>query len=111
MTPQQKRVLAAARSYRGTCSADWLDEMGADGKGRISRLAARIEELAVLHDCVFECIGWRNKTKVYRLVSGPDIPESPVARSPSVPAVSLSGEPTLFELDRPGTGHYSDAAA
>lgn len=72
MTPQQKRVLAAAKAFNGTCSADWIDGMGPDGKGKISRVPARIEELAELYGCEFEAIGRRGGTKVYRLVSGPE---------------------------------------
>jgi hypothetical protein len=68
VTPQQKRVLAAAKSFRGTCSADWIDGLGADGKGKISRVPARIEELAEEYGYCFEHIGWRHKTKVFRVV-------------------------------------------
>jgi hypothetical protein len=81
VTPQQKRVLAAAKSFRGTCSADWIDGLGADGKGKISRVPARIEELAEEYDFCFEHIGWRHKTKVFRVVEAPESVEAEQKKS------------------------------
>lgn len=111
MTPQQKRVLAASRSYQGTCSADWSDALGADGKGKILRVPARIEELEEEHGCVFEVIGRRNKTKVWRLVSGPVSEGAVVMQRPGPPPERATAAPC--ETDRlfePATGgQYSFA--
>lgn len=129
MTPQQSRVLAAAKAFNGTCSADWINGMGPDGKGKISRVPARIEELAELYGCEFEPLGRRGGTKVYRLVSGPDreLSEAPASNptsavgcsasrghegltTPPSPGVSES-PPTLFDLPSPGpVSPYEEAA-
>lgn len=119
MTPQQKRVLQAAKAYNGTCSADWIDGLGADGKGKISRVPARIEELEDDHNCVFEVIGRRNKTKVFRLVSGPESPDGrgegcppPEHRTHAVvpTAVQCPGE-RLFTVGKGEFGFHNQEAA
>jgi hypothetical protein len=128
MTPQQKRVLAAAKSFQGTCSADWVDGLGADGKGKITRVPARIEELADDYECVFECIGWRNKTKVFRLVSAPEGALTEVSASDEPATLTGSGPgpagtpfqagadasvsaPTLFEVEPQSSPHWKQEAA
>jgi hypothetical protein len=106
MKPTQlERVLAAARSFRGTCQAEWLADHTPDGGPRITRVAARIEE-AEQRGYTFELIGWRSKTKVYRLLSQPDdvgrdtAPPSssgPQTETPPSSRVSPDADDTLFD--------------
>lgn len=117
MTPQQKRVLAASRAFNGTCSADWIDGLGADGKGKISRVPARIEELEELYGAVFEIIGCRNRTRVFRLVSEPDVerdggapaPAPPDGADTPSPAVSLGTGQMELVADSE-TAHWREVA-
>lgn len=124
---QAERVLAAARSYRGTCQADWLADETPDGGPWITRVAARIQDLEDQgHE--FDCIGVRNRTKVYRLVGEPSPVSGLAGRGTAEgarggglsqrdlsPLVSVcspsshSSEGRLFEL--PAVGHYQDEAA
>lgn len=108
MTPkpsQVDRVRQAARSFKGTCQSDWLVDGGHDGLGMITRVARCIQDLEDKHDCTFECIGWRHKTKIYRILSEPDVesgrrptpepkasPPPPVQPATPAPALSLGGE-------------------
>ncbi len=75
---QIDRVLAAARSYRGVCQVDFLGPDTVDGLPPITRLAARIQD-AEARGYRFEIIGWRNKTKVYRLADVP-APSPPIVK-------------------------------
>lgn len=114
---QLERVIAASRSSRGTCQADFLGDT-VDGLPNITRVGARIQD-AEDQGYVFEILGWRHKTKVYRLVKEPDAesgrkdipPPEKAADTPSAPpspAPALSaGEPEpLFETKAPRTSHY-----
>lgn len=65
---QLQRVIKAARSFRGTCQADWLAEVTPDGGPRILRVGARIQEAEDRFGASFEIVGTRSKTRVYRLV-------------------------------------------
>lgn len=109
LTPQQARVLAAARHFNGTCQADWVQDLGADGLGKITRLAARIGELDELGYC-FECIGWRSKTKVWRLVSEPAgvVAGAAPPKLTATGTVGGAGQSTgsLFEVGEPQMGAY-----
>lgn len=110
MTPrkptQMDRVLLASRSYRGVCQADLLGPDVVDGGKPITRLAARIEDLETKRNCLFEDIGWRSGTKIYRLVEGPDVERAGGGAAVSqthaaaleAATRSLSVEPRLFEL-------------
>jgi len=93
---QSERVLAAAKSFRGTCQADWLGETP-DGGPRITRVAARIQDLENAGH-VFEIIGVRSKTRVYRLVEL----ERPVLPAPRESRMLADGplEDRLFEVGR-----------
>jgi hypothetical protein len=72
-TTQLQRVIKAARAFNGTCQADWLAEVTPDGGPRITRVAARLQEAEDRLGCCFEHIGWRDKTKIFRLISGPEV--------------------------------------
>lgn len=110
---QADRVLAAARSFQGTCQADWLAEHTPDGGPRITRVPARIDDLE-RRGAVFETIGWRAKTKVFRLVSAPDgIERRAPADPPRIPVqpelrTSLKTPDTLFDVGP--QPHWKDAA-
>jgi hypothetical protein len=109
---QTERVILAAKSYRGVCAVDFLAPEVIDQGKPIARLAARIFD-AENKGHVFEIIGWRNKTKVYRWVEGPDVesdsgasaPTAPVETDLSLSAVALSTG-TLFEV--PARSHYDE---
>ena len=97
---QCDRVLKAARAFNGTCQADWLADTTPDGGPRITRLAARLQDLED-RGCTFEILGRRNGTRVYRLVSEPDTTVQ--APAPRPPASDPSETPTglgggLFDL-------------
>ncbi len=68
---QVERVIEAARSFRGVCQVDFLLPDVCDGGGPITRVGARIQD-AEDRGYVFETIGWRDKTKVFRLLSEPE---------------------------------------
>jgi hypothetical protein len=68
---QVERVIEAARSFQGVCQVDFLLPDVIDGGAPITRLGARIQD-AEERGYVFETIGWRDKTKVYRLLSEPE---------------------------------------
>jgi hypothetical protein len=88
---QMDRVLAAARSYRGTCQAEWIAARTPDGGPQITRVGARIQDLEDKRGCVFEIVGWRHGTRVYRLVEDP---EDGVGRHASAPTTP-SGTPLV----------------
>lgn len=94
---QATRVLAALSRAgdRGLTQGDWLNPGGADGAGRITRVAARVEELRadglpIVKD------GKREGFAVYRLVST-DRKETPCAASDA----SDDGGGGLFPLPAP----------
>lgn len=93
---QTERVLKAARSYNGTCQADWISPTTPDGGPPITRVAARIQDLEE-RDYTFEILHDRHGTRVYRLVSGPTVEGDSRGAIPPGPAsaVSLS---RLFEV-------------
>lgn len=103
---QADRVLKAARSYRGTSQAEWLADVTPDGGPRITRVAARIQELEE-QGHVFEIIGRRSKCVVYRLA---DVERTVSADSrPVTPAASageqrLVTQPTSAEGSRKAPG-------
>lgn len=111
---QAERVLAAARSFRGTCQADWLADVTPDGGPRITRVAARLHELDG-RGHGFECLGWRNKTKVFRLIDvdrdndgdGAAHTAAPTSKVPVVVPVSAG---SLFDIPvgKPDAPHYED---
>ena len=68
---QRERVLKAARSFRGITQVDFLLPNVVDGGEPITRLAARINELDS-EGYGFECLGRRDRCKIWRLVSEPD---------------------------------------
>jgi hypothetical protein len=111
---QVERVLKAARSFRGTCQADWIAEGGDDGLGKIIRVPRCIEDLEK-RDYVFEHIGLRHKTRIYRLVSGPDAesgrrPEPPHPPAVAQPTPALDAE-RLFEVGKSEHGYADQEAA
>jgi hypothetical protein len=67
-----ERVIAAARSYRGITQADFLLPDVCDGGPPITRLAARLWD-AEREGYSFECLGRRDKCKVWRLCDEPDV--------------------------------------
>lgn len=69
---QLARIIRASRSFRGTCQADWISETTPDSGPRITRVAARIRDARDL-GYEFEQLHDRNGTRVYRLVSEPDL--------------------------------------
>ena len=103
MKTQTERVIAAARSYRGITQVDFLLPGVCDGGAPITRVAARLHE-ADLAGYTFECLGRRDKCKVWRLVSEPDAARNVSTTTPPVdgplrPAdVSLSAEPEAERL-------------
>jgi hypothetical protein len=66
---QATRVLAALgrAGDRGVTQGDWLVPGGADGAGRITRVAARVEELRS-EGLAIAKVGRRDGFAVYRLV-------------------------------------------
>jgi hypothetical protein len=69
---QTERVILAAKSFRGVCAVEFMAPDVIDNGPPITRLAARIFD-AERQGHIFEVIGWRNKTKVYRWVEGPEV--------------------------------------
>lgn len=110
---QTERVLKAARRYNGVCQADFLGDTPDEGPS-ITRVAARLWDLETQGYC-FEHIGWRNKTKVFRLCDSPDDAErggrEPGFAKPSPSTSSLSTD-RLFEVGKAqyGYGEEEDAA-
>jgi hypothetical protein len=107
---QAERVLRAARSFRGTCQADWLADETPDGSPRITRVAARIQDLEA-EGCVFEIIGVRSKTRVYRLVE--QQPSEMVASiNRAATSVALARDTDkLFEVGESQSSNYDIEAA
>lgn len=64
---QLERVLAKARSYDGVCQADFAHPV-CDGADPVTRVGARLYELDQ-QGYSFEVIGWRNRCKIFRLIS------------------------------------------
>ena len=66
--PQRQRVLASleAAGPRGITQGDWLSGLGVDGRGSITRLAARINDLRA-RGYKIEVGGERNGFAVYKL--------------------------------------------
>lgn len=115
---QTDRVIQAARSYRGVCAVDFLAPNVIDDGTPITRLAARIQD-AEAAGHVFEIIGTRSKTRVYRWVSGPEIDRA--VHTPPSPPVKDGGEEKadpvggafgpgrLFEAPVEGAPHWKAA--
>lgn len=85
---QLSRVIAASRSYRGTSQSDWLSDQTPDGGPRITRIAARIQD-AEERGYAFEILGPRHKTRVYRLISEPDV-ERAIGDPPDRPSQAIT---------------------
>jgi hypothetical protein len=79
---QVERVIAAARSYRGVTQVDFLGPSVVDGKEPITRLAARLWD-AEQEGYSFECIGKRDKCKIFRLCGEPDVERTSDTHPPS----------------------------
>ena len=101
---QATRVLAALgrAGVRGVTQGDWLVPGGADGAGRITRVAARIEELrsdglAIIAD------GKREGFAIYRLVIEASAP-------PARERIDTEGG-QLFDLpaQKPSSSHWEAA--
>ena len=119
---QVDRVVRAARSFQGVCAVDFLGPDVVDGGKPITRVAARIQD-AEDQGYVFEIIGWRAKTKVYRLVSEPaDAGRAIDEHSPPPPGggthgrAPVDGSPSAGEeqdslFDAPTRPHWQDEAA
>jgi hypothetical protein len=118
---QTERVIAAARSYRGITAVDFLVPV-IDGGTPITRLAARLWD-AERDGYSFECIGRRDKCKVWRLLSEPDVErtiDTGAAESTPTPArlsqetridgPLSAGQDTLFESTPKPLSPYSEAA-
>jgi hypothetical protein len=88
---QVERVIAAARSYRGVTQVDFLGPSVVDGKEPITRLAARLWD-AEREGYSFECLGRRDKCKVWRLCGEPDV-ERTASNPPDQPANAPHGAP------------------
>ena len=94
MKTQRERVLAAARRFNGVAQTDFLAPNVCDDGAPITRVAARLFELDQ-EGYAFECIGRRNRCKVFRLVSDPDIERTvsaaahPARQSPSSPGAGV----------------------
>lgn len=76
---QTARVIKAARSFRGVSQVDFLGPDTVDGGPPITRLAARLWD-AEQQGYSFECIGWRDKCKCWRLIGEPDEGDSAAKR-------------------------------
>jgi hypothetical protein len=135
---QTERVIAAARSYRGVTQVDFLGPSVVDGKEPITRLAARLWD-AEQEGYSFECLGRRDKCKVWRLCGEPDVertasnPPDPAGNTPHgagaaaptasrgipgetglITRVSASGSldaGRLFEVEPERPSHYDLEAA
>lgn len=94
---QVDRVVAAARSYRGITAVDFLGPNTIDGGPPITRVAARLWD-AEQDGFSFECIGKRDRCKVFRLCGEPDIEGSGGGGSGGFPS---SSDPSAVAL---GTG-------
>lgn len=123
---QTDRVIAAARSYRGVSQVDFLGPVTVDGGPPITRLAARLYD-AERQGFSFECIGWRDRCKCWRLVGEPDVEsgsgdsssdaestlvgsQASLHREPGDSTPALSAEPTLFDMaEDTDTAHWRAA--
>jgi hypothetical protein len=113
---QTERVIAAARSPDGVCQADFLLPDVIDGGPPIVRVGARIQD-AEERGHTFAILGWRRKTRVYRLVAEPE-PAPSDRRTASVgdaaSNVCSSPDPEqspLFEAPAAGTEHWRGETA
>jgi hypothetical protein len=107
---QVERVIAAARSPDGVSQADMLLPDVIDGGAPITRVGARIQD-AEERGFVFETIGWRDRCKVYRLLSEPEAATASVSDAASNVRALPEPEPPLFETPGAGTEHWrSDVA-
>lgn len=70
---QLERVRKASESFQGVCQTDFLLPDVVDGGAPITRVGARLWDLEDKHGFAFEHIGWRNKTKIFRLISEPEV--------------------------------------
>ena len=105
---QLGRVLDAARRYNGVSQSDFAHPV-CDGGPPITRVGARVQEAEDRLGCVFEIIGWRSKTRVFRLVSEPDAEvsrrEHPSSgRTVAAPTADLDAAPVLSGA----TAHWRD---
>lgn len=64
---QCDRILALSKRFNGVCQSDLLGPDVADDGPPITRVAARLWDLEQ-EGHAFEHIGWRSKTKVFRLI-------------------------------------------
>ncbi len=95
---QTERIIRAARSYRGVCQVDLLGPHTIDGGSPITRLAARIQD-AEARGYVFEIIGTRHKTRVYRLISSPDVERAGSASAARREGPASSAKPRTGSLN------------
>ena len=105
---QLDRVMKAAARYNGVCQADFAHPT-CDGLPPITRVAARLQEAEDRLGASFEILGWRSKTKVFRLVGEPagvDGEPEPRVCQEHVPAAPAN--PGLFPSSE--TAHWKDAA-
>ncbi len=86
---QVERIVAAARSYRGITQIDFLAPSVVDGKEPITRVAARLWD-AEQEGYSFECLGRRDRCKVWRLCGEPDV-ERTASNPPDPPANAPQG--------------------
>jgi|HubBroStandDraft_3_1064219.scaffolds.fasta_scaffold201560_3 hypothetical protein len=93
---QTERVIAAARSYRGITAVDFMLPNVVDGGPPITRVAARLWD-AEQEGFSFECIGKRDRCKVFRLCGEPDV-ERTASNPPDRPANAPHGVPAAEVL-------------
>lgn len=118
---QTERVIRAARSYRGISQVDFLAPDVVDGGAPITRLAARLWE-AEQQGYDFECLGRRDKCKVWRLCGEPELSETPasgdrvppkdagLSRPEHQAGAGVSDNPTLFDAPTQSVSPYEEAA-
>lgn len=88
---QTQRVIAAARSYRGITAVDFMLPNVVDGGPPITWLAARLWD-AEQDGFSFECIGKRDRCKVFRLCGEPAV-ERTASNPPDQPGNVPHGAP------------------
>jgi hypothetical protein len=93
---QVERVIEAARSFRGITQVDFLLPDVVDGGPPITRLAARLLE-ADRMGYSFECLGRRDRCKVWRLLDVEQTIDPPLP--PGVPSEPPQGLPVDGLLD------------
>jgi hypothetical protein len=108
---QLERVVAAAKRFNGVTQVDFLAPDVVDGGLPITRLAARLWE-ADQAGYRFECIGRRQRCKVWRLIEDDDVERtagSTPDHDPPVARVSTDSPSQESLFDVPSQPHWRAA--